>query len=491
MRTALPLLLLLATALPAAAAPPPVKPGAALAALRFPACDDGPDHQMPLMGLQAPLEKGDWKKLEGELEGLHASFERNPACERRMLRAFLSGFALTEQLPAQLDRWVAARPSSWTAYTIRGTLRMFEVWHAYGGSEHKLVQPNWQAMRGPTDRAVADLERAIELHPRALVAHTSLIQAFQPWQAQDEIEAAFRRAKTSNPLSVELLVTMLGAVEPRWGGTPERAEAIVAEARRLEKQNPAVARVYGFPAAARAQALEWGRTQEFASTMPNGERQRAILLYTKALLYGEPNSQWHYRRARLYQEQGDHEAAVVDSDFALAADKSNERFWVLKIWSLGALARYEESLAAAREGQQHVPKSMHLRYSAASTLYKMGRYAEAAEAHRAILALAKSDHDRHLSLAGLGSSLVKLGRYAEAVPYLEEAVEHDNHALTVNDLAEALWQSGRRAEAVPVLERFLALTERKPWAEDLRMRAQERIDTAGQGAQPPARARRR
>ena len=162
MRNAILLLSLLVSALPAAAAPPPEKPGAALAGLQFPPCDYKPDYWTQEGSLSAPLVAGDWNALEGELEELHASFERNHACERRMAWAFEHGFFFTQDLPAQLDRWVAARPKAWTAYTIRGAMWMQLAWQAHdvwhGSSPTDEAET---AMRAASQRAVADLERAI------------------------------------------------------------------------------------------------------------------------------------------------------------------------------------------------------------------------------------------------------------------------------------------------------------------------------------------
>ncbi len=482
------LLFLLAIALPAAAAPPPEKPGAALDALTLPACDYKPGYWTPPGSLSAPLARGDYAAVEAELEGFHASFERDPACERRTVHAFLHGFYDTPELPAQLDRWVAARPKSWTAYTIRGAMWANKV-NAACCRPDRPTPEALAELRSWTEHAVADLERAIALHSRAVVAHASLISTYQVVHATAQLQKAIRRALEIDPVSVHVLTTALTALQPNFGGRLEQVEAIVAAARQHEKENPRVARAYGYPDAWRALKLEWGRTNEFNATMPTADRDRVIAYYSQALRYGEAGSEWNYRRARMYQEQEQHDYAVTDADFALAADPDAERFWVLKVWSLGVLGRFEESIRAAREGQQHVPDSIDLRYSEGSTLYRMGRFDESAEVHRAALRVAKTGPDRVKCLRGLGTALEKGKRYAEAVPVLQEVVRADPyHALTFDALANALWQLGRREEAVPVLERFLALTENKDWATDLRMRAQEKINLVQTDAPPPARA---
>jgi len=201
MRNAILLLSLLASALPAAAAPPPEKPGAALAGLQLPPCDYKPDYWTPLHALSKPLAASDWRAVEAELEELHASFERNHACENRMLRAFLWGFAFTDELPAQLDRWVAARPKSWTAHTLRGAMWAQKVSTLRGAAGNPLTEQQWADLRDWTERAIPDLERAIELHPRAVVAHASLISTYQAWSAMPEVEKAYPAATSPGKTS--------------------------------------------------------------------------------------------------------------------------------------------------------------------------------------------------------------------------------------------------------------------------------------------------
>jgi len=481
MRIALPLLVLLVSALPAAAAPPPEKPGAALAALVLPPCDYKPDYWTPFFALQAPLEKGDWAKVEGELEELHASFERNHACENRMLRAFQSGFVMSDQLPAQLDRWVAARPSSWTAYTIRGAMwsqRMTTLRWAPG---LRMSEEHWKQMSEWAERATADLERAIELHPKAVVAHGSLMLVHRSFSAPEGVEAVYRRASKIDPLSVHVLVTALDSLQPNWGGRVEQVDAILAAARLHEKDNPRIARAYGYGDAARAMALHAFRTTN------RGERERIIRLYTKALRYGEPGSDWHYRRASKYEDQGDHAAAIADAEFALAVDKGWERFWSIKAWSLLELGRYDEALAVSREGLANAPDSSDLRWYEAEAFLRKADYAKAAKLFQAGVEHARSEHERAVHLRGLGSAYMQSGRYAEAEPVLTEATRLEQwHVLTWNSLGEARWKLGRHADAVPAYEEFLARSEGEAWAEEQRMRAQEKIDLVRSGAAPPA-----
>jgi tetratricopeptide (TPR) repeat protein len=466
------LALLLFVALPAAAAAPE-KPGAAIAALQLPACDYRPEYWTPEGSLSKPLAAGDYAAVEAELEELHRSFERNHACERRMAWAFEHGFWFSDDLPAQLDRWVAARPQSWTAHTIRGATWKGLAWQA----------PDARSLREASERAAADLERAIELKPQAVVAHGALIELAQVHHDAGEAEARYRRAIAIDPLSVYIREKALTALQPAWGGSLAATERIVAEARAHEKQNPRVARVYGYPDAWRALDFERRGPKD------RGERKRIVAFYTKALRYGEASSDWHYRRVMHYRQLEQWEVVAADAAYGVAADPKAERFWSQRLWALAQLGRHEEALAGAREALAQVPGSVDLRWYEANVTMRMGRYDEAAALHRAALADTRTPHQRFIALGGLGESLLKAKRYAEAEPVFAEATEiNPRNTLNWHHLAEARWRLGKRAEAVPAYEHFLELSEGAGWADEMRMRAQEKIDVVRSGA-PPAKPR--
>ncbi len=496
MRTSI-LLFLLVAALPCAAAaaapaappasPPPEKPGAALEALTLPHCDYKPDYWTPPGSLSALLAKGDFPAVERELEEFQASFERNHACENRMVWAFQNGFTYLDEMPAQLDRWVAARPKSWTAYTVRGSLWAQKAEGARGAPGWRPSEERLKDMKAWSERAVPDLERAIALDPHAVVAHASLITLFQYWGAVPEIAKAYQRAIAIDPLSVHVLSMTLTALQPSWGGPVELVDAIVADARKHEQENPRIARIYGYPDAWRALKLEWNRSEYSGHPLSKAEHREVIRLYSQALRYGEIGSDWQYRRAVHYRDSDKCESAIADSDFALAKDPGWERFAGVKVYCLGVLGRHEEALAAAREGLAHAPDSNDLRYFEGDMLVSLKRYDEAIARFGAAVAQARNAHERATDLRGLGDALLHAERYAEAERALTESTEIEQwDPVTWHNLADARWQLGKRAEAVPAYEEFLTRSEGRGWPERTRMQAQERINTASAGAEPPA-----
>jgi tetratricopeptide (TPR) repeat protein len=477
MRSAVLLLALLA--LPAAAAARlPEKPGAGLADVQLPACDYRTDYWTPVGSLSNKLLLGDHAAVEAELEELHASFEENRACENRIKWAFHSGFRWEDALRPSLDRWVAARPDAWTAHAVRGLFWGRKLWEARSGPEqHRAAE-----MRAASEHAIADLERAIALKPNAMVAWAGILDAHAMWDDRPRLEKAFAAAIAIDPVSIHVLETMLGALDPRWGDDFERTEAVVAQARRQQRRNPRVARLYGYPDAWRARKIEAGPLEK-----SDEDRLRIIDAFSRALRYADASTDWHYRRAWNYSELGNHEAVLAEVTFALEKPQPEERWFDLKADALSRLGRADEALAAAREGLTRFPGSVDLSYHEGNALLEMGRLAEAERLFRAALTRTRVPDQRVKHLRGLGATLSKLERWAEAERVLGEAIAiDDGHGLTWHRLAEARWNLGHREDAVRAYERFIELTAGEDWADEMAMRAQEKIDLVRSGDAPPA-----
>src|SRR5262245_43842771 len=107
--------------------------------------------------------------------------------------------------------------------------------------------------------------------------------------------------------------------------------------------------------------------------------------------------------------------------------------------------RYEEALAALREGHADLPRSAALRYDQGLALEKMGRPAESQAAYRAALAQ-RGDHARAAAAFNLGSLAMSAERFGDAVRWYRESLRvRPSDAATKRALGEAV----RRARNAP------------------------------------------
>jgi tetratricopeptide (TPR) repeat protein len=441
---------------PAAEAPP--RPGAALA--KLPQCPLPPESWVPVAGLQEPFAAGRFEEVERALHAAHADFEKDPLCEQRMLRPFLAGFyGPIDELERGFDRWVEARPDSWTARTLRG---VFWVQEAYrrrgGGSGASLSDEERRGMREAIDRALPDLERAIALHPRAVVAHGGLLDAHRIYGDTERIVRAWERAREIDPLSLYLRERAIHALEPWWGGSMDAVREIVADARKHVARNPQLMRLYGYPSATGAGMLE-NQLREKPEV-----RGRAIALYTDALRWGEATSSWHLSRVRLEVGGRMTDAALADIAYALEVDPAQYWFQDWRIRALQDARRHEEALAAVRDARRHLGDPYGMVWWEGIVLRDLGRWDEAAKAFlEAAHCCGAPDGERAQMLEGAGHTLREAGRIEESVAPLRETT-----ALAPGRfqgwllLGRSLRELGRHEEASRALRRYLELSEGEP-----------------------------
>src|SRR5688572_26769596 len=207
----------------------PPRPGAALA--KLPPCPHGPETWTPVGGLQEALVAGRFEEVERVLERAHTDFEQDPRCEQRMLRPFLAGFwGSVDDHRKNFERWATARPDAWTARTLRGVFWVQEAYRRRGiGRSSEIDEAEHRGMVEAIGFALPDLERAIELHPGAVVAYGALLDAHRLFGQTGDAMAVWKRARAAAPLSVHVRERAVEAFQPWWGGSPALVQEVAAD----------------------------------------------------------------------------------------------------------------------------------------------------------------------------------------------------------------------------------------------------------------------
>ena len=477
-------------AAPPATPPRPEKPGAALADLVLPPCDYKPDTWIAAGSLQPDLEAGRFDAVEAVLEEFHASYERNAACERRMLWTFEHGFAGTpETLRAGFDRWVAARPEAWTAWTLRGLFWVDEAYRRRGAGWAKDVDPaRMERMHAALARAAPDLERAHELRPGSVVPYIGRIAVHRARGEANAVERTLRNGLTADPRSVELRLRAIAALAPWWGGNLASIAAVVANARSELQRNPRLARVFGHLDGMRADDLLRGPPQPDSAL-------RRIALYSAALRFNEVASDWHYQRAKAYIDAKAYELALLDISWGLEARPDVWWWWEVKATALNRSGRGDEALAVLAAAAARFPENPQFPWFEARIARGLKRYGESARACRKALALDRpesplSESTRASLLRELGEAYLYGERYVAAEEPLRRLTAlRPNEARGWVLLGQALWEQGKRDAAALPLRRYLELSAADESEHDTRRRVREKLDEFGlrapTGAQRP------
>lgn len=212
--------------------------------------------------------------------------------------SFLQGDATIE---TQLLRWNAERPRSGEARVAMAAYQQGRALEARGGRVALMTsdQQRSQAQR----HAQAGIEAATEaltLLPDHLIAYIfgldllKLSGGTDPAQGRAMLEAAM----TAHPASFQLRWTILGILEPRWGGSFDMMRQFAATAEAYVPQNPKLRAIAG----AVPQAESFGRREDYGM---------ALALLDQAGFYGE-----HYLLSIAYGDLHDRHGKRVD---ALAA----------------------------------------------------------------------------------------------------------------------------------------------------------------------------
>lgn len=185
------------------------------------------------------LDEGRADEIERTYQGY---FEQSTLPERRGLlaTAFRMTFEKTgagEQ--AVLDLWVATSPRSAFALVARGLQSVARASDARGGEVRgRTEQRQFTHMDVILGEARKDLEAALQINPRLLIAYRGLFLAARMHGTREEIERYADEALKIDPADDRVYLDWMAASEPRWGGSVVQMERIARLASEHRDANP-------------------------------------------------------------------------------------------------------------------------------------------------------------------------------------------------------------------------------------------------------------
>ena len=212
----------------------------------------------------ALLDRGDYEELERLLGGYQHAFEADAALSPRLENAFAAFRKVPQGAERRFNEWVAMFPSSYAALTARGCYFYFQGLEARGTAYiRETPQENIRAMQAYLERARKDLRRSLTLAPKPYVSRLTLMSIARTSGSRADERAQYREAVKLAPQSIELRLSRMAGLEPRWGGSYAQMEAYLAESRSEltdpEATNRLAARIPSYRAYERQEAKQYAQ----------------------------------------------------------------------------------------------------------------------------------------------------------------------------------------------------------------------------------------
>jgi tetratricopeptide (TPR) repeat protein len=352
-------------------------------------------------------------ELEHALRAYQDATEADPACEGRTWAAFAAaavGPGRADRL-ADLDAFAEAFPESFVPFAVRGRWRQQLAFQKRGSRyASDTTSGRRVVMRDELQRALPDLERAIELRPGASVAHADVLRIARTVGDAGAVYEIYERGVAACPRSHLLRATMIPARSPRQGGSRAEQARLAFDAWTQRAENPRMWHAVGSLFISLGDDL-WWRNHWVATQM-----------YSIALRCDDAVA-WYERRAKAYYKDGDGDGAIADARAILDQEPRNEFAWQTIVgtyqkrndWA-GAVGEVDRVLALSPDDTELL---VHRAYSNSK-----GRNWEAAEA----------DYDRIIALDRSSRFLQAYSRYfveekgrdfERAVALMREAIAAD------------------------------------------------------------------
>lgn len=158
--------------------------------------------------------------LEGSLRACQENYEKDVNAEIALYSAYEAFNSSYPSLEPALNDWVNKYPSSYVARLARGNYLMHKGQRARGTKwASDTTEQQFQAMNETFEFAAKDLNDAIRLFPKCLVAYCGLININGASSTSDSMRRIMEAGLGLLPDSLMIRQRYLHYLQPKWGGT--------------------------------------------------------------------------------------------------------------------------------------------------------------------------------------------------------------------------------------------------------------------------------
>lgn len=278
-----------------------------------------PTQTIDKLAVRRLLQARSYDALDQVLAAYADSVLRDHRVEYRLFDAYAAFAVAVPALEPLLTEWVKQRPTSAAARLARANFFKASGWNARGFRYSGETSDQQFARMGNFFRlAVADLDAALRLAPKSVVAYRQLIDLSSSQRDRTASRRFLDQALKLQPNSFVLRMAHMNNLLPRWGGSYDAMARFAEESAPYAVRNPRINALKGF--------VDWdkGRISNAA-----GKKGDAIEAYQRALQFG---NLWLFRydRGRFNYRSDNEEQALEDLNSALQqvpqnADALNER----------------------------------------------------------------------------------------------------------------------------------------------------------------------
>ena len=205
--------------------------------------------------LRSRLRDGDFDGLDRYFVERQTELEADCGQESHVHGRYRCFATSDLSLAPWLDQWAETRPGSWAARVARGEFYQHVAFlHRSERFASEVSEKQWARYRSDSERAAADFQAAIALKPDLSIAYAGLLGVEGHHRDRELYEQALALA----PWSYEARRSYLWFLQPKWGGSFEAMEAVVADADAHVDENPKLESLRDVLVAARAE-VPWQR----------------------------------------------------------------------------------------------------------------------------------------------------------------------------------------------------------------------------------------
>jgi tetratricopeptide (TPR) repeat protein len=185
------------------------------------------------------LKTGEYKKLDTELEGLLSEHVKGRRADLFLTRDVVELLAMVHGEEGTLTDWVEKNPNSFFANLANGSYHTNRGSNLRGtNAASKTKASQFSAMKEEHLIAEKYLNAALKLKPNSALPYAGLIAIAANQSGNASADKLFKAALQADPKSLSARVSATSYLSPRWGGSLEQLDGILAEAAAAKLPEP-------------------------------------------------------------------------------------------------------------------------------------------------------------------------------------------------------------------------------------------------------------